>query len=127
LLYHYDPKTFYFVYSGEHSSEATKDARNVNMRAVDDDDDEKKDLIGRKIDLIIKGSDIEISSSEWKKPTTTAKIIEQQRIKNIRTNSAMLHKLSKLVGHDNLFLLGMDWVGKLHFKWGGGYFCHKLS
>ncbi|KAI8638767.1 hypothetical protein BD408DRAFT_422522 [Parasitella parasitica] len=80
------------------------------MRAVDDDD-EKKDLIGRKIDLIIKGSEVEMCSSEWKKPSTTAKIIEQQRIKNIRTNSAMLHKLSKLVGHDNLFLLGMDWVG----------------
>ncbi|CAO3655433.1 unnamed protein product [Mucor hiemalis] len=95
---------------GEHSSEATKDARNVNMRAVDDDG-EKKDLIGRKIDLIIKGSGVEMSSLEWKKPATTAKVIEQQRIKNIRTNSVMLHNLSKLVHHDNLFLLGMDWVG----------------
>ncbi|KAL7318415.1 hypothetical protein PS15m_001665 [Mucor circinelloides] len=47
---------------GEHSSEATKDARNVNMRAVDDD--EKKGLIGRKIDLIIKGSLVEMCSSE---------------------------------------------------------------
>ncbi|KAG1123255.1 hypothetical protein G6F42_010721 [Rhizopus arrhizus] len=48
---------------GEHSSEATKDARNVSMRAVDDDD-EKKDLIGRKIGLIIKGSSAEMCSSE---------------------------------------------------------------
>lgn len=105
---------FYFVYSGEHSYEATKVARNINMKAVDDDDDEKKDLIGRKIDLIIKGSGLEMCSSEWKKTITTASIIEQQRIKNIRTNSAMLHKLYKLIDHDDLFLLGMDWVGKLH-------------
>ncbi|KAI7895133.1 uncharacterized protein EV154DRAFT_559555 [Mucor mucedo] len=98
---------------GEHTSEATKDARNVNMRASDDDDDEKKDLIGRRIDLIqlVEGSDIEMCSSEWKKPATTAKVIEQQRIKNICTNSAILHNLSKLVHHDNLSLLGMDWAG----------------
>lgn len=86
------------------------------MRAADDDD-EKNDLIGRKTDLIIKGSGVEMSSSEWKKPATTARTIEQQRIKNIRTNSAMLHNFTKLVPHDDLFLLGMDWVGKLHFKW----------
>lgn len=102
MFYHYDPKTFYCVYSGEHSSEATKGARNVNTRATDDD--EKKDLIGRRIDSIIKGSGVKMSSSEWKKPATTAKVIEQQRIKNIRTNNAILHNLPKLVHHDNLFL-----------------------
>ncbi|KAI9244746.1 hypothetical protein EDC94DRAFT_665518 [Helicostylum pulchrum] len=95
---------------GEHSSDATKDARNTNKKAEDDDDD-KKDLIGRKIDLIIKGSEVEVSSSERKKSKTTINVIQQQRIKSIRTNSAMLHKLSELAGHENLFLLGMDWVG----------------
>lgn len=104
------------MYSGEHSSDATKDARNTNKKAEDDDDD-KKDLIGRKIDLIIKVSEVEVSSSERKKSKTTINVIQQQRIKNIRTNSAMLHKLSELAGHENLFLLGMDWVGKLHVKW----------
>lgn len=104
------------MYSGEHSSDATKDARNTNKKAADDDDD-KKDLIGRKIDLIIKGSEVEVSSSEWKKAKTSTNVIQQQRIKNIRTNSAMLRKLSELGSHENIFVLGMDWVGKLHVKW----------
>lgn len=103
------------MYSGEHSSDATKDARNTNKKAVDDDD-EKKDLIGRKIDLIIKGSEVEVSSSEWKKSNSTTNLIQQQRIKNIRTNSAMLNKISELAGVENLFLLGMDWVGKFHVE-----------
>ncbi|CAO3655487.1 unnamed protein product [Mucor hiemalis] len=71
----------------------------------------KRDLIGRKIDLIIKGSEVEVSSSEWKKSNSTTNLIQQQRIKNIRTNSAMLTKISELAGVENLFLLGMDWVG----------------
>ncbi|KAL0136380.1 hypothetical protein V8B55DRAFT_1538893 [Mucor lusitanicus] len=65
------------------------------------------------IDLIIKGSGAEMNSSEWKKPAITAQVIEQQRIKNIRTNSAILHNLSKPVHRDNLFLLGMDWQHNL--------------
>ena len=103
------------VYSGEHCSKATKDARNINMRYVEDEND-KKDLLGRKIDLVIQGSQTEISSSEWKKKNTTFRIIQEQRVKNLRTNSAMLHKLSKLIHKDDTFLCGMDWVGKLHSK-----------
>jgi hypothetical protein len=64
----------YCVYSGEHCSKATKDARNINMRYVEDEDD-KKDLIGRKIDLVIQGSQTEISSSEWKKKDTTSIVL----------------------------------------------------
>lgn len=103
LVYHYNPKTFYYVYSGEHTSEATKEARNINKRAADDGD-KKKGLIRRRIDFIIKGSGVEMSCSEWKKLATTAKVIEQPRIKNIRTNSAILPNLSDL-GHHNNFPL----------------------
>ncbi|KAG2189899.1 hypothetical protein INT46_008219 [Mucor plumbeus] len=99
---------------GEHCSKATKDARNINMRYVEDEND-KKDLLGRKIDLVIQGSQTEISSSEWKKKNTTFRIIQEQRVKNLRTNSAMLHKLSKLIHKDDTFLCGMDWVGYVGF------------
>ncbi|CAO3622146.1 unnamed protein product [Mucor fragilis] len=41
----------------------------------------------------------------FRRKKTTRNVIQQQRIKNIRTNSAMLRKLSEIVGHENLFVL----------------------
>lgn len=78
-----------------------------------EDNDDKKSALERKIDLLLNASSMEISSSEWKKDGLT----EQQQIKNVRTNSAILRELLKLPIHqkkkNDLFVLG--WIGLVSF------------
>lgn len=69
---------------GENCSRATKDAQQDNLKICSDEDETKK-LIGRKIDLIIAKSGVELSTIEWKKSQTTRAMIEQKRIKNFRS------------------------------------------
>ncbi|KAI8643806.1 hypothetical protein BD408DRAFT_138530 [Parasitella parasitica] len=97
---------------GENCSQATKTAQQDNQRICSDDDDTKK-LIGRKIDLIIAKYGVELSSSEWKKSQTTPATIEQQRVKNFRSNCAILNKILNLPINDasEIHTLGMDWLG----------------
>lgn len=85
-------------------------------RQLCNDNDKKKALCGRKIDLLVSSMSINLSSSEWKKATAINSLVQAQQIKNSRTNSAILHNLAKLPisGNDKnkLFTLGMDWIGK---------------
>ncbi|KAI7856604.1 hypothetical protein BDC45DRAFT_567169 [Circinella umbellata] len=57
---------------------------------------------------------IELSSSEWKKDSTSPGLGKQQQVKNIRTNKAILKALEKMgIGndeYDKLFVLGVDWI-----------------
>jgi hypothetical protein len=100
--------------SGEICSKSTKDARITNMKVCNDNDG-KKPVIGRKIDLILVSMSLEVSCSEWKKDNTSPALVEQQQIKNCRTNSSILHDLKKLPitekEKEDMFVLGMEWIG----------------
>ncbi|CAO3630855.1 unnamed protein product [Mucor fragilis] len=96
---------------GENCSQATKSEQKANQKAFCDDDDAKKS-IGRKIDLIVSDKGCELSSSEWKKQATSPLTIEQQHVKNIRTNASMLKKMLSLCGEDApMCVVGMEWLG----------------
>lgn len=87
---------------------------------VCNDADDKKPVFGRKIDLILVSMSMEVSCSEWKKYNTSPALVEQQQIKNCRTNSSILHNLKKLPiaekEKEDMFVLGMEWIGMLtHF------------
>ena len=60
---------------------------------------------------------VELGSSEWKKDSTSPGLGKQQQVKNARPNKAVLRTLEKRSMDDNerdgLFVLGMDWIGKL--------------
>ena len=60
---------------------------------------------------------IELGSLEWKKNTKSHGLGKQQ-VKNARTNKGYFETIGKKIGMDdgermNLFVLGMDWIGKL--------------
>ncbi|KAL7328519.1 hypothetical protein PS15p_206781 [Mucor circinelloides] len=103
---------------GEICSKSTKDARITNMKVCNDVDD-KKPIFGRKIDLILVSMSMEVSCSEWKKYNTSPALVEQQQIKNCRTNSSILHNLKKLPiaekEKEDMFVLGMEWIGDIGF------------
>lgn len=101
------------IISGENCSQATKIAQQDNQKMCSDEDDTRR-LVGRKIDLIIAKSGVELSSSEWKKDKTTPATIEQQRVKNTRVNCAMLNKILSLPidNASEISIFGMDWLGK---------------
>jgi hypothetical protein len=60
---------------------------------------------------------MDISSSEWKKDTCSPCLGESQQIKNCRTKSAILHELTKVPmdtdEKESLYVMAMDWIGKL--------------
>lgn len=98
----------------EKSSDVTKNAGLVNMSLFEDKDD-KKNVVGRKIDLIVHSTDFELGSSEWKKQDTSTKIIEEQRAKKTRVNSAILDNIMNLFidgrGED-IYVICIDWLGE---------------
>ncbi|KAG2204112.1 hypothetical protein INT47_011595 [Mucor saturninus] len=61
---------------GKNCSQATKSEQKANQKAFCDDDAKKS--TGRKIDLIVSDKGCELSSSEWKKQSTSPLTIEQQ-------------------------------------------------
>ncbi|GAA5803197.1 hypothetical protein HPULCUR_008673 [Helicostylum pulchrum] len=89
--------------------------RNENKLLCDDNDDKKR-VLGRKIGLLLNATSQDKSSSEWKKDGVSAGLVEQQQIKNVRTNSAILRHLYKLPIDEerkpNVYVLAMDWIGK---------------
>ncbi|KAI7890395.1 uncharacterized protein EV154DRAFT_422043, partial [Mucor mucedo] len=107
------------LHNGETSCQATKHSRNINSRLCEDADN-KKPLMGRKIDLLLNSVSVDISSSEWKKANVSAATGEQQQAKNCRTNSAILHQLLdlpiKTINLQETFVVGMDWIGMCYDK-----------
>ncbi|SAM06017.1 hypothetical protein [Absidia glauca] len=72
---------------------------------------------GRRIDMIMSTKNVELSSSEWKRPRTPIAKCLQQQSKNIRMNKAILSYLLALPidqeDADNVFSVGMDWTGPI--------------
>ncbi|KAI8644460.1 hypothetical protein BD408DRAFT_430422 [Parasitella parasitica] len=103
---------------GEICSKSTKNARITNMKVCNDTND-KKPVIGRGIDLMLISMSLEVSCSEWQKADTSPALVEQQQIKNCRTNSSILHDLKKLPiaekQKEDMFVLGMEWIGDVGF------------
>ena len=83
-------------------------------------------VVGRKIDLMIKSSGVQLSTSEWKKKKGVDKTTgKEQQVKNVRENKAILEKLLSLPiadsNREKVFCLGIDFIGKLfHFLWSYG-------
>lgn len=71
--------------------------------------------MGRRIDLIMNASNLELSSFEWKRVNARTKVGEAQQIKNIRTNAAVYQNLGRLplnnIMKDKLVIIEMDWIG----------------
>ncbi|KAG2229518.1 hypothetical protein INT48_008407 [Thamnidium elegans] len=98
---------------GENASKVTKDTRLFNMNLYEDKDD-KKNITGRKIDLIMCSTGLELGSSEWKKQDASTKLIEEQRAKNARVNTAILDNIMNMfIGQNSkdVYVIGMDWLG----------------
>ncbi|KAI8334210.1 hypothetical protein BC941DRAFT_482354 [Chlamydoabsidia padenii] len=70
---------------------------------------------GRRIDMILTTKNVELSTSEWKRPGTISTKCLQQQSKNIRMNKAVLSHLLALPFDledvDKVFTVGMDWTG----------------
>lgn len=100
--------------SGETCSNATKTCRQLNEE-ICDDQVTNSTTIGRRIDLLMKVMNIELRSSEWKRPNVGKKLGESQQIKNIRTNTAILESIESMPLDDdqrsNVFVIGIDWLG----------------
>ncbi|KAI8888332.1 hypothetical protein K501DRAFT_157466, partial [Backusella circina FSU 941] len=59
--------------------------------------------IGRRIDLLVKAMNKDLSSSEWKRSSVGKKLGESQQVKNIRINTAILESIeSMLIDDDQL-------------------------
>jgi hypothetical protein len=104
------------LFSGEKVFQATKEIRNWNAKFCKDKDT-KQEIFGRKIDLIIASTDVELSCSEWKKEHVSLGPVMSQQVKNVRSNKAVLKAIENLPHDDSyksedIFVLGMDWIGK---------------
>ncbi|KAG2227070.1 hypothetical protein INT45_003800 [Circinella minor] len=99
--------------SGEQVCKASTDIVKLNKRFGGNPNNIKP--FGRKIDLIIAGQDIQLSTNEWKKHNVATSTVVRQQSKNIRMNKAILSSLKKydvpLDQQKHIFSLGMDWKG----------------
>lgn len=72
-------------------------------------------IYGRRIDLIIASSGVELSTNEWKRKNIPIKPALRQQSKNLRMNKAILKSLLENPIdqdlHDEICTLGMDWTG----------------
>lgn len=63
---------------------------------------------------------MELGSSEWKKKNISPSVGRQQQIKNVRINKTILRALERMPVDDDercqLFVLGMDWIGKIQYS-----------
>ncbi|KAK4521829.1 uncharacterized protein ATC70_004366 [Mucor velutinosus] len=96
---------------GENCSQATKHEQQ-NTQKIFNDENDKKRIIGREIDLIVANCGVELSSSEWKRDQTADSTIEQQHVKNIRSNVVMLKRMLDICQDDSrISVVGMEWLG----------------
>ncbi|KAI7855936.1 hypothetical protein BDC45DRAFT_80821 [Circinella umbellata] len=103
----------------EQVCEASTDIVKLNKRFGGNNNNIKP--LGRKIDLIIAGQDIQLSTNEWKKHNVAASTVVRQQSKNIRMNKAILSSLMKydipLDQQKHIFSLGMDWKGNTGYMY----------
>lgn len=111
-------KSQFEMKDGETCSNATKTCRQLNEE-ICDDQVTNSTTIGRRIDLLMKVMNIELRSSEWKRPNVGKKLGESQQIKNIRTNTAILESIESMPLDDdqrsNVFVIGIDWLGDVGY------------
>ncbi|KAI7878083.1 hypothetical protein K492DRAFT_9037 [Lichtheimia hyalospora FSU 10163] len=99
---------------GEHICRASKDIASKNKR-FDTGRRSSLNTFGRRIDLIVASTGVELSTSEWKKDNCTVSLALKQQCKNVRMNKAIL---TSLLAYDvpkemkeRMFCIGMDWTG----------------
>lgn len=74
---------------------------------------------GRRIDLIVASTGVELSTSEWKRDSCTVSLALKQQCKNVRMNKAILTSLLELninkEQKERMSCIGMDWTGMYYF------------
>ncbi|KAF7721568.1 hypothetical protein EC973_004486 [Apophysomyces ossiformis] len=94
---------------GEKGCDATKAARENNEQCTTTK--KPSNIHGRKLDLILQSNNVELCSAEWKSMAATNVTLMKQYVKNLRVNKCILVELSKILGDDDIEILGMDWKG----------------
>lgn len=84
-------------------SQVTKDACKQNTKMLGG----KYIMNGRKIDLLVEGNGLELSSNEWKNMVSITTAMRQQS-KNIRINKAILSFWPSLNTTNSLTTLAME-------------------
>ncbi|KAG2220712.1 hypothetical protein INT45_012576 [Circinella minor] len=121
---------------GETCSKATKEVRKHNACTYNDNDNDKKVIVGPRIDLLLSTMGVELGSSEWKKYSTSSGLGKQQRVKDARTNKTILRTLEKMSmdddERDGLFVLEMDWIRQSGYMIAvkhvdGGYYAYHMG
>ncbi|KAI9278247.1 hypothetical protein BDA99DRAFT_577704 [Phascolomyces articulosus] len=111
--------TEFIIDDGEKVSQVTKKIQKEN--AVRYGDATKVTTFGRRIDLFIASSRIELSSSEWETDKASPSAYIQQQVKNIRTNKAIVNSLRQLPVEPSrlkeVINVGMNWIGKFSANW----------
>lgn len=70
---------------------------------------------GRKIDFILKDS--ELNTNEFKKKDVSAAVAINQQVKNLRDNAAVLIESNKLTKDDSDIVNGIDFVGDVGYMY----------
>ncbi|KAG2221727.1 hypothetical protein INT45_007133 [Circinella minor] len=116
-FYTYNSLLFIY-YSGEQTSKASNDVLTKSAKAFGSAV-YNEHTGGRKIDLMIRSSGIELSTSEWKKKGVGITTGKEQQVKNVRGNKAILKNLVSLPitdsDRENVFCLGMDFIGSVGY------------
>ncbi|KAG2217763.1 hypothetical protein INT45_000383 [Circinella minor] len=107
--------TFYTDVCGEQVCQASKEIIKNNKRFGIFKNNDKVESYGRKIDLIVAGKVLQLSTNEWKKSDCTDRVALKQQSKNVRMNKAVITSLEQIeVPKDDqkyIFTLAMDWRG----------------
>ncbi|KAI9278368.1 hypothetical protein BDA99DRAFT_4987 [Phascolomyces articulosus] len=108
--------TLFDISDGEQTSQITKEIMARNSKAFSSAK-YSESVIGRRIDLMIRSSGIELSTSEWKRKGAVKGAGRRQQIKNVRGNKSILKYLLSLPVMDSdrqkVFCLGLDFIGKI--------------
>ncbi|KAG1136225.1 hypothetical protein G6F37_010262 [Rhizopus arrhizus] len=105
---------------GEQACIESKNAREENEKTFGNNQtlDSTRNIMGRRIDLLLSSFETNISSCEWKAENVSPSIARSQESKNIRVNAFILEALLRLPHEKNddyrspFVLMYSDWVGR---------------
>ncbi|KAG0755377.1 hypothetical protein G6F61_010362 [Rhizopus arrhizus] len=105
---------------GEQACIESKNVREENEKAFGNNQtlDSTRNIMGRRIDLLLSSFETNISSCEWKAENVSPSIARSQESKNIRVNASILEALLRLPHEKNdddrspFVLMYSDWIGR---------------
>lgn len=105
---------------GEQACIESKNVREENEKTFGSSQtlDSIRNIMGRRIDLLLSSFETNISSCEWKAENVSPSVARSQESKNVRVNASILEALLRLPHEKNddyrrsLVLMYSDWVGR---------------